>query len=102
MRELLCSALGHNDKCHEGPERWHRSRYRRSFYWRCERCHMSDSYPLEALGLAWIAANWRMWRYELLRKLKTWWRRDCDDCHRVACRFGRPVGDHRKCVELPF
>lgn len=98
----VCVWLGHNremycaDTYTDGRGRW-----RERWYSRCKRCGTSDGGTVFEPGI--LEFTWfRMWRARTERRIKEWCREDCDDCRKPKVRFGRPVGNHLKCEEIPF
>lgn len=101
---LVCRLIGHRRQHYDGPRYYHRGCWRTPSYFRCTRCGTSDGYEVFRRGilesLTWheikrLSYVWRLrWR--------DWHEQICEDCGRPCVRFGRQVGDHRKCDVIPF
>lgn len=96
---LICRTLGHR------TESYSTGTYRRHGHWcegfshRCTRCREEGYYPPGEPALIPDFAEWFRWRVNCLRRR---WHRDCSCCRKPERRYGRPVGDHRMCDEVPF
>lgn len=89
---LICRAVGHKPGQHEN--RW---------YSCCLRCGTSDMSELYRTGI-FEALPWRI-RIALRTaefNFRAWCHSDCTACGKPAIRFGREVGNHEDCDEIPF
>lgn len=94
----ICRLIGHRRESYRsGFYVDRRGRTRERYSSRCVRCGSEDGCYDEGVLEAWQRRWWGV-REDLIR-----WRlmkRSC--CGKPLKRFGRPVGDHRECDDIPF
>jgi hypothetical protein len=102
---VICEWIGHKrEEYHAGYYFDRRGRERTRWHQRCKRCGTSDGGEVFNEGRL---ERFRVWRLRgALRRaiilFHMWRREDCDDCHQPIVRFGRSVGDHKNCSDIPF
>jgi hypothetical protein len=101
----LCRLLGHTRKTNrEGEYTDRRGRLRDRYRTRCTRCGSSDLGTIYERGLVEMP-DWWMIQARLRgipARVAGWWRTDCTVCRKPNIRFGRAVGRHEDCDEIPF
>lgn len=101
----ICEWIGHDREGYDaGFYTDRRGRRRQRWHQRCKRCGPSDGGEVFNEGRLERFRRWRIRRAlrEMTTRWRSWWRYDCDDCHKPSVRFGRPVGDHDQCDQIPF
>lgn len=96
----VCWLIGHEPESYQSGWYWHRASGRNRERWstRCTRCGI-EGYEAWTPGLPGRLIRW--WR-DALNPLRHWIRTDCGACRKPLTRFGRPVGDHAECDDIPF
>lgn len=95
----ICSWVGHAHESYKGGVYFDRGgRMRDKYYSRCTRCGC-DSAEVYTYGrLEQIGHRWR----DLKADFRHWRGTACDDCGKPDSRFGRAVGNHDHCDQIPF
>ncbi len=98
-RALLCRTFGHNPRSYKtGTYLTRRGHWRDSWRTECTRCGVDGP---EAYGDGWLD-KLRWWPRGRWAAFKHWRREDCTACGQPLRRYGRPVGDHTACDDIPF
>lgn len=102
----VCHLVGHKRTGYDpdGHPDNYRERGRRRWYSRCDRCGTTDCEEVYREGALERFTWWRMrlaW-HRATSGFRFWLRTDCTDCSKPMRQFGRPVGNHTKCDDIPF
>jgi hypothetical protein len=100
-RDLLCRLVGHKRGQRKGGQYYHHGRWRDRWYTYCQRCGSSDLGEIYRSGIFEALTPWRI-RRALQSASDAFRSRRCTDCGKPSIRFGRAVGDHTNCDEIPF
>ena len=104
IRRLICRLVGHKRGQREGGQYYRAGRWRNRWYPYCRRCGTSDIETVYTPGIFEAFTPWRIRIafYGWTSRFWQWRRRDCCDCGKPVVRFGRTVGNHEDCNEIPF